>query len=347
MTFYKLAIAKIKKETQNTVSIIFTIPESLQKFYQYKAGQYVTIKLTLDGNEIRRSYSMSSAPHENQLQITVKAIENGTFSTFANKNLQVGHVLEVSAPEGKFLFQPQEKPLNYLTIAAGSGITPVFSIIKSILENEKNSKVVLIFGNKTVDDTIFYQEIIDLEKQFQDRFHYHLVFSQSKTDTSYFGRIEQSILYNVLKNKHQNIDFKATYICGPEVMIQHISEALINDGIDKNTIHYELFTSENTNIPVANLDGTTTITVKLDNDEKTFSMNKKTIVLDAVLKSGLDAPYSCQGGVCSSCMARIVEGTATMAKNNILSDSEIAEGLVLTCQAYPTSDVLVIDYDDV
>jgi ring-1,2-phenylacetyl-CoA epoxidase subunit PaaE len=347
MTFYKLTISKITRETSKAVSIVFNIPETLKDFYQYKAGQYVTLKLTLDGKEIRRSYSMSAAPYENELKITIKIVENGLFSEFANKNLQVGHVLEVAAPEGKFLFESQPKPQNYLLIAAGSGITPIFAILKSILTYEPKSKVVLIYGNKTLEDTIFYQEIIKLEVEFSERFQYYMVFSQSKTETSYFGRIEQPILYNVLKNKQEGITFDSTYMCGPENMILHVSDSLINHGINKETIHYELFTSSNAEIPIISSEGNTKITVILDQDEKTFNMSKKTLVLDAVLKAGLDAPYSCQGGVCSSCMAKVVKGSATMLKNNVLTDSEIAEGLILTCQAHATSDELVIDYDDV
>ncbi|MFY7810096.1 MAG: 2Fe-2S iron-sulfur cluster-binding protein [Flavobacterium sp.] len=347
MTFYKLVISKIIRETSKSVSIVFNIPDSLKKFYQFKAGQYVTIKLTLDGKEIRRSYSMSAAPYENELKITVKEVENGLFSQFANKNLQVGHLLEVSAPEGKFIFESNSTPQNYLLIAAGSGITPVFSITKSILSSEKESKVVLIYGNKSLEDTIFYQEIVNLETQFPDRFQYYMVFSQSKEENAYFGRIEQPVLYNVLKNKQEGVSFTATYLCGPEKMIEQISESLINYGVKKETIHYELFTSGNQEKITVSTEGNTKITVVLDQDEKTFNMSKKTIVLDAVLKAGLDAPYSCQGGVCSSCMAKIVKGSATMVKNNVLTDSEIAEGLILTCQAHATSDELVIDYDDV
>jgi ring-1,2-phenylacetyl-CoA epoxidase subunit PaaE len=346
MTFYKLAISKIIRETPKAVSIVFNIPETLQNFYQFKAGQYVTVKLTLDGKEIRRSYSMSAAPFENELKITVKEVENGLFSQFANKNLKIGHVLEVAAPEGKFVFEPKEASQNYLLIAAGSGITPVFSIAKSILSTEKESKVVLIYGNKSLEDTIFYQEIVDLEAQFEERFQYYMVFSQSKTENAYFGRIEQPVLYNVLKNKQEGISFAHTYICGPEKMIEHITESLANHGLKKETIHYELFTSGNQEKAIISTEGNTKITVILDKDEKTFNLNKKTIVLDAVLKAGLDAPYSCQGGVCSSCMARLVKGSATMVKNNVLTDSEIAEGLILTCQALATSDELVIDYDD-
>ncbi|MGL6119436.1 MAG: 2Fe-2S iron-sulfur cluster-binding protein [Fusobacteriaceae bacterium] len=347
MTFYKLPIIDIIRETPKAVSIVFNIPENLKEFYQYNAGQYVTIKLTLDGKDIRRSYSMSSAPHENQLKITVKAIENGTFSVFANENLKVGQILEVATPDGKFFYQPNNVAKNYLCIAAGSGITPVFSILKTILENEDESKVVLIYGNKTLEDTIFYQEIINLEKKYSKRFHYHFVFSQNQIENALYGRIEHSILSQIIKNKHQNIDFSSTYICGPENMIKNVSEALIQNGIDKNKIHFELFTSSETKLVNTSNDGNTTITVKLDNDEKTFTMSKKTIVLDAVLNAGIDAPYSCQGGVCSSCLAKITEGSVTMVKNNVLTDSEVASGLILTCQAHATSDILVVDYDDV
>jgi ring-1,2-phenylacetyl-CoA epoxidase subunit PaaE len=348
-SFYKLQIKEVKRETESAVSVLFNVPDELKPNYKFTAGQYINLKLTLDGNEIRRAYSLCSSPDSGELRIAVKSVKNGTFSPFANTTLKAGDVLEVGTPEGKFTFEPQSgKQKNYAAFAAGSGITPVMGILKSVLFNEPESTFILVYGNKTPTETIFHQELHNLQLQYVGRLMVHYVYSQAKVENELFGRIEKSTVNFILNNKYKNLAFDKFYLCGPEEMINIVSNVLKEHNIPEKDIRFELFstslTKDNINNP---LEGHTKITVLVDDEETTFEMSKKQTLLDAALKQGLDAPYSCQGGICSSCLARITTGTAEMKKNSILTDGEIADGLILTCQAHPTSAEIYVDYDDV
>ncbi|MDW8849545.1 ferredoxin--NADP reductase [Flavobacterium sp. MMLR14_040] len=348
-SFLKLIIKEVKRETADAVSILFNVPEELKPDYKFIAGQYVNLKLTLDNQEIRRAYSICSAPESGELRIAVKAVKNGLFSQFANTKLKAGDVLEVGQPEGKFTFEPDaERQKNYAAFVAGSGITPVLSIIKSILKSEPKSSFVLVYGNRTPEDAIFYQELHDLQLQYVGRFFVHFVFSQAKAENALFGRIEKSAVNFVLNNKHKELEFDKFYLCGPEEMINTVSAILKEKNVKDSAIKFELFTSSSQEHEIkTSLEGHTKITVLVDDDEVSFEMSQKQTILDAALKQGIDAPYSCQGGICSSCLARVTSGTAEMTKNSILTDKEIASGLILTCQAHPTSESIYVDYDDV
>lgn len=347
-TFYKLAIKDIIRETPSAISVVFNIPQELKDKFKFKAGQYVTLKATLDGEEIRRSYSISSTPSSEILKISIKEVKNGVFSKFANQQLAINNILEVSQPEGRFIFEPQNNnQKNYLAIAAGSGITPIFSIIKTALEQESNSNFVLIYGNKSTKDTIFYNQIQELKTIYNERFSIFYVFSQEKVDDSTFGRIDKAIIHYVLKNKLNQIEIAQAFLCGPEDLINTAKNVLLDYGLEDTAIKFELFSSSISEKKATNQEGIVKITVLVDDVETTFEMNAKQTILEASLKKGLDVPYSCQGGICSSCIARIQNGSAEMVKNSVLTDSEIAEKLVLTCQAHPTSNEIYIDYDDV
>jgi ring-1,2-phenylacetyl-CoA epoxidase subunit PaaE len=347
--FYKLAVKEIKRETPNAVSILFNVPEELKKNYQFIAGQYLTLKLTLDGQEIRRAYSVCCSPKSDELRIVVKALKNGFFSKFANENLKVGSLLEVGTPEGKFTFEPKfDKQKNYAAFVAGSGITPVMSIIQTVLKEEPNSTFVLVYGNQNEEETIFYQQLHDLHLKYVGRLFVHYVYSKINIEGELFGRIDKAAVNFVLKNKHSQKLFSKFYLCGPEDMINLVSETLKENNIVEKDIKFELFSAPTAeNDAVISHKGHTKITVLVDDDETTFEMSQKQTLLEAALKQGLDAPYSCQGGICSSCIARVTSGTAEMKKNTILTDGEIAEGLILTCQAHPTSAEIFVDYDDV
>jgi ring-1,2-phenylacetyl-CoA epoxidase subunit PaaE len=339
-TFYKLSIKEVRKETDNAVSILFNIPQELQAFYTFVAGQYVTLKLTLDGQEVRRAYSICSSPKSGELRVAVKAVKNGFFSTFANEKLAVGNVLEVATPEGKFTFDA--------AFAAGSGITPILSIAKTVLEQEPKSTFVLVYGNKTPKDTIFHEQLSQLHHAHVSRFYVHYVYSQTTSEGEIFGRIDKSVVNTVLKNKHAEKIFDKYYLCGPETMINLVSDVLKEHNVAEKDIKFELFTTSSSENEVkSSLEGHTAITILVDSEETSFEMSQKQTILEAALKQGIDAPYSCQGGICSSCICRITEGSAVMNKNQILTDSEIAEGLVLACQAVPTSATIKIDFDDV
>ncbi|MBP4141202.1 ferredoxin--NADP reductase [Flavobacterium sp. P4023] len=348
-SFLKLIIKEVKRETKDAVSILFNVPEELKANYKFIAGQYLNLKLTLDGQEIRRAYSICSSPESGELRIAVKAVKDGAFSQFANTKLKAGDAIEVGAPEGKFTFEPQaDRQKNYVAFVAGSGITPVMSILKSVLKNESKSSFVLVYGNKSPEETIFHQELHDLQLQYVGRLFVHYVFSQAKTDNALFGRIEKAAVNFVLKNKHKELEFDKFYLCGPEPMINLVSDVLKEHNVKDTAIKFELFAAsivENT--IEKSLSGHSKITIMVDDEETTFEMSQKQTVLDAALKQGIDAPYSCQGGICSSCLARVTSGTAEMSKNSILTDKEIASGLILTCQAHPTSESIYIDYDDV
>ena len=347
-SFYKLKIDNITRETSNAISISFSVPEELKNLYQFTAGQYVTLKLTLDGNEIRRAYSICSSPASGELRVAIKEVANGIFSTFANRNLQVGDILEVGQPEGNFVFEPANQSNNYAAFVAGSGITPDFSILTSVLESEPNSTFVLVYGNKSKEDTIFFNALQGLQVKYEGRLFVQYVFSQSAIENSISGRINASVVNQVINHTHLNKEFKTFYLCGPEEMIHTATSALKEKGVTEEKIKFELFTSSATeNKEAGSHSGLTKITVIVDGETTHFEMNQKETLLDASLKKGIDAPYSCQGGVCSSCLARITKGSAEMKKNSILTEQEIAEGLTLTCQAHPTSAEIEVDFDDV
>lgn len=350
-SFHKLSVSKINRETDKSVSISFNLPENLKDTFAFKAGQYITLKMHIDGHEVRRDYSLCVSPKSGELKVAVKEVIDGTFSAYANNTLKVGDTIEVAPPKGRFVFTPNDsKTKNIALFAAGSGITPVLSIIKCALEEEVYSKVILVFGNKTTKDTMFLNELLELQHQYKERFSIQFVFSQQDESDSIFGRIEKSTVNYVVKNKHKHIEVDAFYLCGPEAMIHTVKNVLTEHGIDEERIHFELFKAaklDEVEDDEAVAIGKTKITITVDDETSSFEMSQKQTILEAALDEDLDAPYSCQGGICSSCLARITEGEATMRQNNILTESEVAEGLILTCQAHPTTHEIVVDYDDV
>lgn len=346
--FHTLQIANLEKETPNSVSITFDIPDSLTPIFSYKAGQYITIKHTLDGNEIRRAYSIHTAPASKQLKVGVKKVEGGSFSVFANESLKIGDSLEVMPPEGKFTLEANPEATHYYAaFVAGSGITPVLSIIETVLMEEPNSKFLLVYGNQSQLETMFYSTLLKLARDYPERLMLEFIYSRKHEDNARFGRIDRSTVNYFLKNKFEFTTFDAFYLCGPEPMIDEVSSTLKENGINEKIIHFELFTTAEEGLLVESHEGNTEITVIVDDETESFVMPKSASILEAALEQGLDAPYSCQGGICSTCIARITEGKAEMRKNQILTDGEIAEGLILTCQAHPTTAKVIVDYDDV
>lgn len=348
-TFYKLSVKEIKQETKNAVSILFEIPVDIQKNFCFIPGQYITIKKELNNKELRRSYSICSSKESNSIRIGVKAVDKGTFSVFATTKLKVGDVLEVSIPEGRFVLDPEkDNERNYLAFAAGSGITPVMSMLKSVLKEEPKSKFVLCYGNQSSQETMFKKDIDTLKNKYPDQFFVYYTYSQSNEENALFGRIDRSTINYILKNKHKDLEFDKFFLCGPESMIDLVKKDLLEKGNSDDSIHFELFTTEIKEDEVLeHLEGEANITILLEDEEVTFSMKKDKSILEAALEKGLDAPYSCQGGICSSCLAQITEGKAVMDKNTILTDEEVQDGLILTCQAHPVTNKITIDYDAV
>ena len=346
--FHSLKVVQVTKLTPNSVAISFEIPQELKAVFTFKAGQYITIRHKINGEEVRRAYSISSSPREDHITIGVKKDEKGLFSVYANTSIKEGDFLEVMPPEGRFVYESGAKPVSILAFASGSGITPIMSVVQSVLETGPENKVVLVYGNQSKEETMFYDKISELNKKYTDRFFIQPLYSRAREDDALFGRIEASTVNFITKNKFKELLFDSYYICGPEQMINTVKETLEKNGVGQEIIYTELFTSSDTSTTeFVTAKGLTEVFVKLDDEEFNFKMDRKKLVLDAVLDEDIDAPYSCQGGVCSTCIARVTEGKAVMEQNQILTDGEIAEGFILTCQAHATTDVLKIDYDDV
>lgn len=346
--FHPLTVQHITQLTTDAVAVTFNIPKALIQTFSFVSGQYITIKKEVKGKELRRAYSISSSPKKSSITIGIKKVDTGGFSHFANTKLAVGDVLEVMPPEGRFVFKPITDTKKVAAFAAGSGITPIISIARTVLESNLNNTFVLVYGNKSFEDTMFHTDLAKLQLEYQNRFFIHFIYSQAQEENALFGRIDASTVNYVIKNKHKNLSFDDFYLCGPEAMINTVSNTLTENGVADAKIHFELFTATEIKDELPQKEGgKSEVTVLVDDEEFTLTMDKSTLVLDAVLKENIDAPYSCQGGVCSSCIARITEGQAEMVKNQILTDSEIAEGLVLTCQAHPITPTLKVDYDDV
>jgi len=345
-TFYKTTIKEIKHETATAVSVLFHIPENQEKTFQFTAGQYITLQKEIHDELVRRAYSICATPQSGELKVAIKAVDKGMFSSYATSELKVGDAIEISAPEGRFQLQPQPNK-NYIAFAAGSGITPILSMVKSVLENEPSATFTLIYGNKTVAETMFYDELLQLKKQYAN-FKLEFICSRERQENALFGRIDKAFTNFFIKNKYKDITFDSAYLCGPEEMIHKVSDTLKEGGFLAENIHFELFTTSVNEEEVSKIkDGTTEITILLDNDKTTFTMTQTDSILAAALRHHVDAPYSCQGGVCSSCLAKVTDGKAVMTKNSILTDSEVVEGFILTCQAHPTTSKITIDFDDV
>jgi ring-1,2-phenylacetyl-CoA epoxidase subunit PaaE len=344
--FHKVHIQEIRQETADAVSVVFKIPEHLKADFSFKSGQYITLQTLINNEQVRRAYSICSTPESGEIRVAIKKVEKGVFSTYATTHLKVGDEIEAAAPEGRFLLTPGVDN-NYIGFAAGSGITPILSMLKTVLETETTANFTLIYGNKSVADAIFFEELNSLKETYADRFKLHYIYSRENVKNSLRGRIDGNVTNYFVKNMYKETSFNAAFLCGPEEMIKDVSKTLEKNKIAKENIHFELFTTAADKEKVAQVkEGTTEITVLLDDEKTTFIMSQTDDILAANLRNDIDAPYSCQGGVCSSCLCKVTEGKAVMVKNSILTDGEIEEGFVLACQAYPTTPKITIDFDD-
>tara|TARA_B110000967_G_scaffold31107_2_gene29415 strand:- start:1325 stop:2377 length:1053 start_codon:yes stop_codon:yes gene_type:complete len=347
--FHSLKIKSILRQTDKAVSITFEVPKNLKAAFNFKAGQYITLKTSIDAQEVRRDYSLSSNPTSGALTITVKEIEGGVFSSYANNHLSSGDTLEVGLPNGRFIYETQTGAHTIVAFAAGSGITPIMSIARTVLETESDSTFVLVYGNKSAKETIFHEEILSLQRLYTNRFKLQFVCSEVNEEDALFGRIDRGNVNYIIKNTIDITDAQKFYLCGPEGMINTTNEVLIEKGVEESQIMFELFTASATALTssTSTKKGESELTILVDEEETTLLMLQKQTILEAALANDLDVPYSCQGGVCSSCICRVTEGTASMRQNNILTDNEVAEGLVLSCQAEPTSATIKVDFDDI
>lgn len=352
--FHPLVVSEIIRETPDCVSVRFQVPENLKPHFQYREGQNITIRKTINGEEIRRSYSICMAPHEQQLKVAVKKIEGGLFSSFANDELKAGDVLDVMPPSGQFHARLQtQKPGNYLAIAAGSGITPVLSIIKHSLQTDPNGRFTLLYNNRSRGSIIFFEELEALKNKYLERFQLIHILSREVLDTELFhGRITETKLAE-LKTLLDFTAFDAVYLCGPETMIKAAAGFLEKEGLPPKKIHFELFNAA-TPVPSNSaqketaFDGPVSeISITLDGRTFSFSLAQNgSSILDAALKQGADLPFACKGGVCCTCRAKLLEGSVHMDVNYALEQEEIDRGFVLTCQSHPRTEKVVIDFDE-
>ena len=334
-SFYPLKVSQIRALTTNAVELKFEIPAELKSQFNFKAGQYITIKHQIRGEVVRRAYSICSSIEEG-ISVGVKKVETGKMSSFLTTKIKEGDILEVMPPTGNFVLQGK----NVVGICAGSGITPILSMIKTILLNNDNSKFTLIYGNKTQDSTMFYSDIKQLN------INTHFVFSREKVEGEKEGRIDRNML-DVFSHKILSAD--AYFICGPGEMIDTVSDFLTMKGIEKSKIHFERFitTEKEETSKKQTEEITSNVLVSIDGDdfEFTLSSNGKSI-LDAAMDAGADVPFSCKGGVCCTCKAKVMEGKAIMDQNFSLSEDEIEEGFILTCQAHPITENIIVDFDE-
>lgn len=352
--FHSLKVADIYKETKDCSVVSFEIPVNLKEEFQFTQGQHLTLKSQIDGQEVRRSYSLCSSPVENKWRVAVKKINGGLFSTFVNDTLKKGDIVDVMAPSGKFNTEVNPaKAKNYIVFAAGSGITPVLSIIKTHLAAEPNSTFKLFYLNRSVKSIIFKEEIEQLKNTYFGRFEiFHFLTKEHRSIELLNGRFTKEKL-QVLTSKIIDIpSVDECFICGPEAMIFLLRDELTAAGLDKNKIHFELFTSEISEEDKARMakivekkaEGTE-VTIIDGGKEFHFIMDDDfDNILDGALAAGADLPFACKGGVCSTCKCLVISGDVEMKVNYSLDENEVKKGLVLSCQAVPTSGKVVVDF---
>jgi len=352
--FHPLRVKEIRQETPDCVSVAFDIPEQLQEKFRFRQGQSLTMRTWLDNKEVRRTYSICSSPVDNEWRVAVKKVEGGLFSNFINTRLKPGDTLEVMEPIGKFYTEldPAHKK-NYLAIAAGSGITPVISLIKTTLAVEPKSLFTLIYGNRSRSSIIFFEELEALKNKYPTRLQLIHTLSREHTDISInYGRINIDKLVE-LSPLVPYADMDEIFICGPEEMIFATREFLEQKGIDKKKIHFELFTTPGENkartVQTESSrrdEDKSRITIKLDGRSFELDLGRDDLsILDAALSQGADLPYACKGGVCCTCKAKLVEGEVYMDVHWGLEEEEVAQGYILTCQSHPRSPRVVVDFD--
>jgi len=357
--FYELKVKDVRTETTDCVSVALEVPDELWETFQFAPGQYLTFHKHIEGAEIRRSYSICVSPKEKELRVAIKKVEGGKFSGFANETLKKGDVLDVMTPQGKFSPKPSDKThRNYLFIAAGSGITPVISIMKTVLEDEPESNVTLVYGNRNRNTIIFREAIEALKNKHMQRFSVFHILSREQMDVDLFnGRITADKCAEFCKLHLIDIaNTDEAFICGPEEMIFSLREKLAELGMSESNIHIELFTSpDQPNIKHEKWvkehkrDSSKLSRVSITLDGNTFEMDlaySGDSILDAALKHGADLPYACKGGVCCTCRAKVKEGAVDMEVNYALEKDEVTKGFVLTCQSHPKTERVVIDFDE-
>lgn len=354
-TFHDITLKEVYKETDDTTVLSFEIPPALKAQFSYRQGQFLTLRAIINGEDLRRSYSLCSSPLENEWKVAVKEIFQGKFSTYVNRELKTGDILQVASPSGDFGIDcDATTSKNYIAFAAGSGITPMLSIIKTHLASEPNAKFKLFYLNKTVKSIIFKEEIEALKNTYLSRFEVFYFLSREHRDIPLFnGRFDKEKLQTLTQTLINAPHTDHAFICGPEDMIFLIRDELVAAGMKKENVHFELFVSGLSDVDKARaaaalekkVDGVD-VTIIDGSREFKFVLGKDfDNVLDGAIGAGADLPYACKGGVCSTCKCKVLEGTVAMKVNYALTDEEVEKGFVLSCVSVPTSKKLVVSYD--
>ncbi len=353
--FHSLTVKQVRSETRDAVSILFDVPGDLRETFRFTQGQYLVLRTHLDDEEVRRSYSICTGINDGELRVAVKKVAGGRFSAFANETLAAGDVLDVMPPSGSFhvALDPARQG-HYLAVAAGSGITPILSIVKSTLEAEPDSRVTLLYGNRASGSALFREQLEDLKNRYLQRLNLIFVFSREQQDIDlYNGRIDAAKCEQLFSRWLDVPNLDAAFICGPQEMTETVRDALKAKGLAAERIHFELFATvgneqrRQAREAARQVDAALSqVTVISDGRALSFDLPRNTVsVLEAGNAIGAELPWSCKAGVCSTCKCKVIEGEVEMDSNHALEDYEVAAGYVLSCQSYPVSERVVLDFD--
>lgn len=358
--FHDLRIAQVRRETPDALSLALAVPADLAADYRFRPGQHLVLRAMHEGQEIRRTYSISSGPSDRELWITIKRVEGGLFSAHAHAAFKAGDTVAAMPPAGRFILPPGDgRARSLVAIVAGSGITPVMAMIRQALEAEPQSRFTLLYGNRSFDSIIFREALDDLKDRFLDRLTLvHILSRDSDADVPELsGRIDAAKIARLLGSLVRIADVDHAFLCGPDTLIKTARTQLMDMGVPRERIHFEFFragSEPEARRPAARpaprveaSAGGAMVTVMLDGARHRFRLPAGQHVVDAALAAGIRVPYSCKGGMCCTCRAKVVEGTVEMTRNFSLEPWEIEAGFVLTCQAQAASDRLVLDYDQV
>ena len=349
--FHPLTVERLEHETRDSVRIALAVPEELASEYEFLPGQHLPFQISLNGKKVRRTYSICSAQGVSPLEIGVRVQPGGLFSGYAANALKVGDTIEAMPPSGQFHVDLDEaRAKDYVGFAAGSGITPILSMIKSVLEREPNSRFVLFYGNRKQATTMFIEDLYALKNLHPERLQLHFVFSQEDQEFAIAaGRLDADKVRELHERFCTGLDPAAAFVCGPDTMIDTVTETLVEIGLDADSVHAERF-----GVPrksgeakaAAKAADHATVTVIMDGHEKSFDMQRgDENIVDAAASQGIELPYSCKGGVCATCRCHVRDGEVTMATNYGLELWEVDKGFVLACQSRPVSDSITLDYD--
>jgi len=353
--FHPLTVTDIQKTIRDAVVVTLAPASGAAETFDFTQGQYLTFRRNFDGDELRRSYSICAGKGEGALKVGIKRVDGGAFSTWANEDLKIGDQLEAMPPMGNFHAPlAPEQARHYLGFAGGSGITPVLSILKTILSQEPQSSFTLVYANKAVSTIMFREELEDLKNQYLGRLNViHILEADGQDIDLFTGLVTEQKCADLFQRWIDITSVDLAFICGPEPMMLGIAKALRTHGLDDDQIKFELFASGQpgrarkrvVSKSAASAKSETRATVTLDGTGYTFDMAKDVSILEAAIENTMDAPFACKAGVCSTCRCKVLEGDVEMVQNHALEDYEVEQGYVLSCQSYPLTDTVVVDYD--